>query len=299
MPDDTLNLFCPAKVNLALSVGSPDPQSGLHPLCSWMVATDFGDTMTLSKVDGESSSFTIREAKDAPASIAIDWLLEKDLAYRAHALMQQHVGRTLPIKMLLEKRIPAYAGLGGGSSDAAGMLVGLNRLFSLGLDQATLTDLAMQLGSDVGFQVMAQLGTNSAVVSGFGEMIEPAPLSQPIYLVLCTLPVKCSTAEVYHCYDKLQPSAEVDTQRVWNLVKQEKLAADAPFNVLAEPAFKVAPLLRELLDVYQRRLVMPVHVSGSGSSIFMVPQSLEEAERIRAFILSDIHAPAIVVRVQN
>lgn len=300
MSPEALTIQCPAKINLALSVGTQDEQSGMHPICSWMVAVDgLGDTLTLKTAEGESSSFVIQAATDALASIQIDWPLEQDLSYRAHAIMQEHAGRRLPIDAFLEKRIPSYAGLGGGSSDAAGMLFGLNSLFDLGLAKTTLIELGMRLGSDVGFLVGAHHGTNSAVVSGFGEQIEAAPARGTLRIIITTLPARCSTAEVYRRFDCLYPSARVEQERVWSLAKSESLRPGDPFNDLAEAAFEVEPMLRGLHQIYQKRVEWPVHISGSGASIFMVVGSDDEAERLKRFVEYDIHAPAIVTTVNR
>lgn len=156
-----LELSCPAKVNLALYVGAPCTD-GLHPLASWMVALRFADTLTLQHHEsGNDSRFDIRPIDESvdgrgftgtsSPRISIDWPIEEDLVYRAHRLMEQHVGSHLPVHLKLRKRIPAGAGLGGGSSNAAATLVGLNHLFDLGLPDQTLIPIARRLGSDVVF----------------------------------------------------------------------------------------------------------------------------------------------------
>jgi 4-diphosphocytidyl-2-C-methyl-D-erythritol kinase len=96
---------CPAKVNLALSVGAPRAD-GYHPIASWMVAIDLCDELRLEpQPDGSTSTYTIAWAANALRASAIDWSLDKDLTVRAHRLVEQHVGRPLPIAMQMTKRI--------------------------------------------------------------------------------------------------------------------------------------------------------------------------------------------------
>jgi 4-diphosphocytidyl-2-C-methyl-D-erythritol kinase len=298
MPPDTLTIPCPAKVNLALSVGAPDAETGMHPICSWMVAVGFGDTLKLSRSTGCDSSYEILIADDAPPvppGQRIDWPIESDLAFRAHGVVQQHVGQDLPINMELIKRIPSGAGLGGGSSDAAGMLVGLDRLFALELSDRALFGLGMRLGSDVGFLVGAQLGVRSALVSGVGDTIGDARLPDALHLVLIFPAMKCATAEVYRCFDGLHPSARLDPGRVRSLVDMAPLPADGPFNDLAEAAFEVAPGLREIHRKLCDVVGVPVHVSGSGASMFVVAGSSDEAERLRERIVECVGVSAVVM----
>jgi len=158
MASDRLTLTCPAKVNLALAVGPPDPVTRMHPICSWMVAVYYGDTMELARAGADTSTFKRQIAEETAWVSAIDWPLEDDLMFRAHALLEKHVGRALPVEVSLHKRIPSGAGLGGGSSNAATMLNGLNQLFDLSIPEQTLFDLGMSLGSDVGYLVVVKVG---------------------------------------------------------------------------------------------------------------------------------------------
>ena len=112
-----LTLRCLAKVNLALSVASPQA-SGLHPIASWMVAVDFADTLTLHRLEAGPSRFSVVYSPLAPRVEEVNWPQEKDLSFRAHALLEKHADKPLPVQAAIEKMIPTGAGLGGGSSDA-------------------------------------------------------------------------------------------------------------------------------------------------------------------------------------
>lgn len=283
----SLSLTCPAKLNLALSVGTPRPDH-FHPIASWMVALTFGDTLHLrrstSDIPDPTSHIKITPAPDAPVAQPIDWPIEKDLAYRAHALLQQHVSKPLPIEARIEKRIPAGAGLGGGSSDGAAMLTGLNQLFDLNLNQLALRELAQQLGSDVPFLVAALHDEPSAIVTGLGETLEPAPRDRPIHLVLILPPFACPTAAVYRAFDELNPLNKLNDAGVRALATQYPVPVDGPFNDLAPAACHVQPQLSALLDQIRAAANRPAHVTGSGAAMFVIAADATEAADLAALI---------------
>ena len=281
MPSD-LVLACPAKINLALSVGAPDAR-GYHPIASWMVALTFADELSLTASD--HTTFDIAFTDTAPRVQPVDWPLENDLAVRAHRLMESHVGRPLPVRCRLRKRIPTGAGLGGGSSDAAAMLVGLNRCFTLNLTIDQLAALGHRLGSDIPFLVRAMDGEPSAVVSGIGDHIDPMPLPHPIHLVLVLPPLHSPTAAVYAAFDDLLGSrdARADHQRIAALATTPRdLDPGELFNDLAEPAAHVTPGLADIQSRLTEQTHRPIHVTGSGAALFMVISSGRDATETAA-----------------
>ncbi|XAL99484.1 hypothetical protein OT109_18130 [Phycisphaeraceae bacterium D3-23] len=271
--DRTVRVQCPAKVNLALSVGAPHAD-GMHPIASWMVPIVLSDTLTIRRSfePGAPDTFKVRFAEDAPVRQPVDWPLESDLAYRAFCAVEERGIRDLPMEVDIEKRIPAGAGLGGGSADAAGMLVGLNMVFGLEMDGSTLMRIASRLGSDVMFQLSTQLIGSGAVVTGTGERIEPLPVQPRTPLLLILPPFGCSTPAVYRAFDEADgPSAprEPDADRVWDLVNQSLTPRSPLFNDLAKPACTVQPDLQQVLDKAHVLGLSP-HITGSGSAVFCV-----------------------------
>jgi 4-diphosphocytidyl-2-C-methyl-D-erythritol kinase len=117
---------------------------------------------------------------------------EQDLCIRAARLLQQHTGCKLGVEMAVDKRIPMGGGLGGGSSDAATVLVALNHLWKLQLSRRELMDLGLKLGADVPFFIFGQ----NAWVEGVGEKIQPIPLNLGHFVIL-TPQTHVSTAEVF------------------------------------------------------------------------------------------------------
>lgn len=276
-----------AKVNLILAVGPPEPPAsarpGWHRIASWMSCIDLADDVTLNRLpDGAASSYAITWAADAFRPIPIDWPIEKDLAVRAHRLLEQHTGRALPVELRLAKRIPVGSGLGGGSSDAAATLTGLNQLFGLGLDLEQLQQLGATLGSDVPFFVDDRAPARPAVVTGFGDRVRRVPaVAADLFLIVP--PFSCPTREVYVAYDQLPDGPGVralDEPLVRNLAmsaaSQPGRWPDALFNALLPAARRTPPLLGELIDRIGEALRTDTGVpararlTGSGSGLFVV-----------------------------
>lgn len=291
---NTVDLFCPAKLNLALSIGAADKgQGGMHPLASWMVALAYGDNLNVVRTASGQSHFNL-SFDGHLAGDARPWALETDLAYRAHALLSEHVGEVLNVDVTVHKRILPGAGLGGGSSNAAGVLVALNQLFRLGLDTTCLQRLAIKLGSDVPFLVGALMGTASAVVYGFGQRLKPALRTEPIHLVLAMPPFGCSTPQVYKAFNQLHDtSKQADVDRIRSCAVQEKISGNWLFNDLAESACKVEPRLGEIRDQLVAMCNLPVHVTGSGSAMFMVVADAAAAKQLAVRISEQTGLKAI------
>lgn len=301
----TLELSCPAKVNFALSIGAPlpagGPHAGFHPLASWMVVVNFGDRMSLQVAEG-NSRFDLAFAPEAPVPAVVDWPLEKDLVYRAHQLLEAHAGRPLPVRLTLRKLIPPGAGLGGGSSDAAAALVGIHDLHDLRLADAQLMALGDKLGSDVPFLVGAMRGQTSAIVTGLGEAIEVLPRSSITHLVLIFPPFGCPTGPVYQAYDRLHPADTIthrpEIQRVRQLAAMSPLPQDGPFNDLLAPACDVRPELASLMASLRQTLDLPVHMSGSGSTLFVISPSDITAKATARRITTTTGLPAVATRTR-
>lgn len=302
MPTSLTASAC-AKINLCLGVGPPEPATsikpGFHRIASWFVGVDLCDEIALRHARHGQGSCRIEWADDAPKPSPIDWALEKDLGVRAHRLLERTVGRELPVEMVIRKRIPVGGGLGGGSADAAGVLVGLTLLFDLGIDAARLRTLSAELGSDVAFfidELPIPLGANSEValaprpafVTGFGEILEridpPAPRAgTPVLLFVPDF--GCPTGAVYRAFDA-RPHRPLDLAKVRALIDAARaggaIAGDALFNDLSGPAGDVAPALGRVLSDLNAAMGprTPVHVTGSGSTMFALAGP-DAADRVR------------------
>ncbi|MEE2908051.1 MAG: 4-(cytidine 5'-diphospho)-2-C-methyl-D-erythritol kinase [Planctomycetota bacterium] len=284
-----VHIKAPAKINAALSVGPPGAD-GMHPICSWMITVGLYDEMELTSLeDGHLSRYAILWHEEARQRADIDWPVTSDLAVRAHQALEQHVQRPLPVQMKLEKRIPLGSGLGGGSSDAAAMLRGADALFELGLSNQVLEKLAASLGSDVPFLVQG----GSGIVEGTGERIEHMEAMPHLEAVLVLSGLACDTGQVYGGLDAAGPTA-VDAGAVRALASDE-IDGDRLFNDLATPALIVAPDLKQHRETIAALVQAPVHVSGSGSTLFVICRNSLESEAMAQAIESKTGLAAVPV----
>lgn len=286
-----VSIRAPAKLNLALAVGPPG-SDGLHPVASWMVTIDLVDDLTITRAaDDRSSSHAILWHDEARRRSDINWSTRDDLAVRAHLTLEKHVGRRLPVRLRLEKRIPVGGGLGGGSSDAAAMLNGVNELFELGLSTDDLIALAATLGSDVPFFVAG----GSAIVEAVGGRIEQHASSPELYAVVAFPESPCSTRAVYKAFDAIE-SRGLRAERVRALAEHGRPTAENVFNDLTEAALRVEPALADALDRISRVAERPAAIAGSGSTIYVVCDDSLHAEALVKAIEADCGLPSLAVR---
>ncbi|MEZ6242579.1 MAG: hypothetical protein R3B57_05995 [Phycisphaerales bacterium] len=236
----------------------------MHPICSWMACIDLCERLRVERLDAEAQSvFDITWDDGAPVA----WDLASDLCVRAHALLEEHTGQALPVRVALYKSIPAGGGLGGGSADAGAMLQALRELFDLGLDDDELASLSRRLGSDVAYFLDAESPPRPAIVSGLGDRIERLPRVRGELVLICP-PFGCPTGGVYRAYDvSTNPVRESDIRA---LASAGVVDSPSLFNDLTSPAERVEPRLAELRSRLAETLETPVHMSGSGSTLFVV-----------------------------
>ncbi len=165
-----LRLESPAKLNLMLHVTGRRPD-GYHELQTAFQFIDLCDRIELQRRD-DGRLRRIGGDPNIPA--------DEDLVLRAAQLLRRHAGIQAGADIRLVKRIPVGGGLGGGSSDAATVLMGLNRLWSLGMDRDTLMHIGLELGADVPVFIYGR----SAWAEGVGEHLQPLDLPEPVYLVI-------------------------------------------------------------------------------------------------------------------
>lgn len=240
-----------------------------------MHAVDLCDTVHLEWLgEHHTGRFEVVWAGDAPRSSPIDWPPEKDLALRALRLLEHAMGRSLPLNLRVEKRIPVGGGLGGGSSDAAAVLVGVRDLLSLRMDDAQLARLSARLGSDIAFFIDGSPPA-PALVTGYGDRIERLPrrlAGRPIVLVFP--PFGCPTGPVYRAFDSIPQGAGFRDRLVSTLALES--GGEGLFNDLLAAAEAVQPRLGEVRRGVEAATGLPVHMSGSGSTLFFLPREGDE-----------------------
>jgi 4-diphosphocytidyl-2-C-methyl-D-erythritol kinase len=252
-----LQLRAPAKLNLFLHIIGRRAD-GYHLLQSVFRAVNLFDEIEISVA--EISAIT---RSKGPAEV----LPEQDLVVRAARLLQDQMRTRQGADIQLFKRIPMGAGLGGGSSDAAAVLVALNRLWDIGMSAPELASLALQLGADVPFF----LGGGDAWVEGIGEQLSPIELP-PAFYVIVHPRVHCPTEQLFAHPDLRRDCAPITAADFLAQVKTE--------NVFEEVAIKLFPEIDRARD-WLRDAAGNARMTGSGSALFAVVANQAEAVRIK------------------
>lgn len=272
-----------AKVNLALAVGPPRPTApfaGYHPIASWMHAVSLADDLELTRAPTTTYDLAWSDARP------VEWTPEQDLAARAHRALEALVGRPLPVRLRLLKSIPAGGGLGGGSADAAATLLALRDLFALDVTDTALAACAHALGTDIPFFLdpdswSQNLPPRPALVTGLGDHTARLTRRTASLTLFCP-PFGCPTGAVYRAFDAA-PTAACDEARVRALTQSAGIDPHALFNDLAHAAERAEPRLADTRRTLATALHAPVHVSGSGSTLFaLIPTLPAEILGIRA-----------------
>jgi 4-diphosphocytidyl-2-C-methyl-D-erythritol kinase len=175
------------------------------------------------------------------------------------------------------------------------MLRGLRELFDLETTDAELAELARTLGSDVPFLVRG----GSAIVEGLGERLEHHDRTPDVHAVLAFPAAGCPTGPVYGKFDLMRPDAALQPARVRALAAAAPLAHDAPFNDLAEPAIAVTPSLADEIADMEHVAGRRVHVSGSGSTLFVLCDGRLEADLLAEQIRLRAALPAVAASARG
>lgn len=271
-----LQLRCPCKINLILNILGRRPD-GFHELETILFPVPLHDELTIEALPGGNS---IALTCDNP-SLPVD---QTNLIVRAAEAFFHACGLPPRARFHLAKRIPMAAGLGGGSSNAAITLRGLNELFGHPLDADRLHNLAAGLGSDVPFFLQDQ----AALATGRGEQVTPLPPLRSLQgagLVLVRPGFGISTPWAYqqlaHFPDQLNGRAGRAAQLAADLTDRP-LATAAPglYNSLEGPAFNKYPWLLVLQEFMRAEGAIAALMSGSGSTTFAIAESPAHASRI-------------------
>ena len=268
-----LHLFAPAKVNWTLEVLGRRPD-GYHEVMTVLQTLDLCDRVVLSPARDVQVRVTGRVADLSEVSA------EENLALRAAMALRQEVGGKGPGALIeLEKVVPAAAGLGGGSSDAAAVLRGLNALWGLGLSLEELSVIGSRLGADVPFF----LHGGTAQASGRGEDVTPLP-DVPSRRLLIVVPPVSLPGKTAGMYRRLTPEHYTGGERTRRLV--DKLTAggsvsdDDIFNVFERVLAGAVPAAAAAIERCREAGLGRPHLAGSGPAFFFL---LPEGEETLSF----------------
>lgn len=282
-----LLLSSPAKLNLFLEILGPLPR-GYHELLTVFERISLCDTIRLTRLSSPEI-LICSSSKDIPCD-------HRNLAYRAARLILKAAKIRKGVQIEIQKNIPVGAGMGGGSSNAATVLLGMNRLFRLGFNRAALLDLADELGSDVAFFVSDR---RFAVGRDRGnELTYPRiPDQVRLWHVLFVTHQNILTKDVYFRFDEAQKSRKTGQNKAGSFKLTKKMQdvnillsylkkADIVslnrkiYNRLSETVIDSYSFVSALKADLSKQGIQNVHMSGSGPTLFVISKDHQDAQRI-------------------
>jgi len=266
-----LTLPAPAKLNLMLHI-TGRRADGYHELQTLFQFLDYGDELVLRpREDGQ-----IRLLTELPG---VDH--DSNLIVRAARLLQRESGCALGADIQLTKRLPMGGGIGGGSSDAATTLVGLDHLWNTRLGEDRLAELGLNLGADVPVFVRGR----AAFAEGVGERLQPVDLPEPWFLVIAPQ-VSVSTAEIF---------ADPELTRNTPAITVRSLLAGGGHNDCQPVVEKRYPEVRNALSLLNK--FVPASMTGTGACVFGSFPNEGEADKVRRQLPATL--PSFVARGRN
>ncbi len=283
----SLTVFAPAKINLVLRILDRRPD-GYHNLWSLMQIVQLEDELSISLSD-KHSSITL-QCDDS--SLKTD---PSNLVYRAAAAVLEHSGRVIGLDLVLAKRIPMGAGLGGGSSDAAATIIGLNQLLNLGWSMEKMAHVGQTLGSDVPFFFFAP----SAIVEGRGEKVDPVQIKGSRWVVLVNPGFPVETKWAYQQFaisrTEVRPLSEAHAA----LGKTSALSWESVLHVAENDfetaVFKTHPALHRIKQKLFTEGAEVALLSGSGATVFGVFHDETAARQAQTSFQTEPHLKVYAV----
>ncbi len=262
-----LKLKATAKINLGLDV-LRKREDGYHDLRMIMQSINVYDQIEISESEEPGIHLGV-----SLGSLPVN---EDNLMYKAAKLLMDEFQITSGVNLFLKKHIPVAAGLAGGSSDAAAVLVGINRLFRIGLSKEELKQRGVRIGADVPYCLMR----GTALAEGIGDRLTRLPNAPDLHVLLAKPPIHVSTKFVYGNLkaDQLTEHPDIDAQvqaiRDNDAVRMAKLMG----NVLETVTVPAHPVIHELQSVMMEQGALNARMSGSGPTVFGLFDDPERAQ---------------------
>ncbi len=262
---NTLTLYAPAKINYLLDVIGKRPD-GYHELRMIMQRVNLCDEISLTITDTPGITVTC-DAKGTPDGPG-------NIAWKAARALFDIFETDKGIRIEILKRIPVAAGLGGGSSDAASVLMGMNTLFNLGLTEQKLMDIGCKLGADVPFFIFKK----TALAEGVGEKLSPLNDIPKCWILLVNPGVRVSTAWVYR---SLQLTNRGELNKMPEFFESIEHLVSYLSNDLESVTITAFPVIADIKARMMNSGAVGSLMSGSGPTVFGVFKSFAEAESAR------------------
>lgn len=257
-----------AKINLGLDVIRRRPD-GYHEVKMIMQTVGICDTLTIAKSNNKE---IILMVGDAP--LPCD---RSNLIYKAAEMVMQQFDLQEGVEITLEKNIPIAAGMAGGSSDAAAVFRGMNRLFDLGMSLSDMQKLGVKIGADIPYCIMG----GTALSEGIGEILSELPTPPDAYLLIAKPDIDVSTKFVYENLhaDTLAYHPDVDGMVEALTAGDLKGITDRMGNVLETVTEKAYPVIGKIKSLMKTEGAENALMSGSGPTVFGIYKEKEAAER--------------------
>jgi 4-diphosphocytidyl-2-C-methyl-D-erythritol kinase len=281
-----LLIRAPAKLNLSLLIAGKRPD-GYHEIETVMAKVDFYDELLFELGPGDRIELVCKGPRWAPRG-------RDNLVFQACRMLYDSAGAGPGIKVTLTKNIPAASGLGGGSSDAAAALIGLNRFAKLDVGPDKLRRIAARLGSDVPFF----LGGPLAMCKGRGEKISELEAEFPFTAVVLLPEISVSTHSVYNNYLHNQRAYDQLSRKINKFLAEKRIdfLTQLCANMLEKSCFQLYERLAELKRRVQDISSAPVCISGSGSAIYcIISGDDEDAIRYQSMLNDVIGCESVIV----
>jgi 4-diphosphocytidyl-2-C-methyl-D-erythritol kinase len=283
----SITVFAPAKINLVLRILDRRPD-GYHNLWSLMQIVRLEDELSISLSDKHSS--IILRCDDS--ALKTD---PSNLVYRAAAAVLEHSGRVVGLDMVLSKRIPMGAGLGGGSSDAAATIIGLNQLLNLGWSMEKMAHVGQALGSDIPFFFFVP----SAIVEGRGEKVDPVRIRGSRWVVLVNpgFPVETKWAYQQLSISRIgvRPLSEAHVALGKASALSWESVLHAAENDFETALFKTHPALHRIKQKLLVEGAEAALLSGSGATVFGVFRDEMAARQAQTSFQTEPHLKVYAV----
>ena len=255
--NNTVALKALAKINLGLDVLGRR-ENGYHDVRMVMQTIYLYDNVTLEKTEETGIQLECNLFY-----LPVD---ETNIAYKAAKLLMDEFEIKEGVRIVLDKHIPVAAGLAGGSANAAAVLVGMNRLFSLGLSQEELMKRGVTLGADVPYCVMR----GTVLAEGIGEILSPLPPLPKCCILIAKPGISVSTKTVYEKLDSQEITEHPDIDGILEGLDKQDLqkVASSMGNVLETVTIVDYPIIEKIKDVMKENGALNSMMSGSGPTVF-------------------------------
>lgn len=265
---DKLELKALAKINLGLDVLGRR-ENGYHDVRMVMQTIHLYDDVILEK--------TKEPGIHLETNLSYLPVDENNIAYKAAKLLRDEFGITEGIRIRLKKFIPVAAGMAGGSTNAAAVLFGMNRMYGLGLTEQQLKDRGVKLGADVPYCIMR----GTVLAEGIGEMLTPLPPMPKCYVLIAKPGLSVSTKIVYEKFDALKDVEHPDIDRLMLGLENGKLAevASSMGNVLEGVTIGLYPVIENIKQVMIQEGALNAMMSGSGPTVFGIFEDRRTAKK--------------------